>query len=443
MNNYDVVRKFIHDNPRIARDVISRMYADDEKAKNDLLYDFSLWARPEQIFDINPKKYNTVLLLCGRGWGKSHWLSNHINHTALNNPGIRIGLMAPTHKVLKNVSFLGDSGLINNLHPDVLLDTKFEFNKSDLNITYPNGSILTSYSAESYDRTRGEQTHVFYTEETAAWMYDKEAFEACRLVNRLDYKGRRPMMYIATTPRPTKLIKDLASDPETLLVKGITEHNYFLSPDYIETLRKKLTDRMFRQECLAEILSDNIYALFKMSDIEQYRVDNYPPLKRIIVAIDPAASSNEDSDETGIIVAGLGHDRHCYILEDATCTAATPEEWSRVAVNMYRKWSADRIVAEKNQGGDMVRSVIRSADRSLPPCKLVHASKGKEIRAEPVSAYYEHGEVHHVGRFVELERQMTEWNPVNGKSPDRLDALVWACTELMDKAPASGRVSFG
>lgn len=435
MNSYETVRKFIHENPRIAKDVIARMYADDERTKNDLLYDWKLWARPEQNFDIDDY-YRAILLLCGRGWGKSHWLSNAIVDDALSAPNRRLLLMAADYNNLKKVNFLGDSGIISCINPNI----EYDFNKSDLTLTFENGSQIISYSAEAFNKLRGTQYHNGYLDETAAWQYDEEGLEAARLVMRL---GNNPRLFIATTPRPTKVIKDLAADERTLVIRGETAHNYFLPPSYIDELKRTLTDRMFRQECLAEILDSNPYALFKQSDIEQHRVTATPPLKRIIVSVDPAVTSNEDSDETGIIVAGVTKDRHCYILEDATCTAATPEEWSRVAVDMYRKWGADRIVAEKNQGGQMVQSVIRSADRSLPPCKLVHATKGKEIRAEPVSAYYEHGEVHHVGRFVELERQMTEWNPVNGKSPDRLDALVWACTELMDKSSSSGRVSYG
>jgi len=443
MDSVQKVREFIHSNPRIAEDVIRRMFADDKQTMYDLLYDFKLWARPEQIFPLDDK-YEAFLMLCGRGWGKSRWLSQHMIDNALSNEGKRIGLMAPDYKVLKKVSFLGDSGIIENIHPDILTNPDFDFNKSELSIQFPNGSSITSYSAEVFDKTRGDQFHDFYAEETAAWMYDEEALEACRLTNRLDYRGHTPKLYIATTPRPTKLIKDLSTDPLVKVIRGTTDQNYFLSPTYVETLKRKLTDRMFRQECLAEILDDNLYAMWKMSDIEAARVYECPELKRIVVAVDPAVTSNEDSDETGIIVCGIDHDGHGYVLEDCTMTSATPDQWAKRAVEAYYKWGASRIVAEVNQGGDMVETVIRNVDRKIPPVKKVRATKGKELRAEPIAAFYERREVHHVGRFELLERQQTEWNPTaKGDSPDRIDALVWGLTELMTKPQGTYRVSYG
>lgn len=442
MNSTEKVREFIHSGkyiePRFAKMAIVQMKSQgvfSEQEMNDILYDWSLWARPEQGWDM-PQGCNTMLWKCGRGFGKSMMLSNLAIKLATDNPDERIAIWAPDFGTLKRVVFFGESGILKNIHPDV----SYEVNKADLFIKFANGAEIQGYSAVAYESSRGSQSSICLVEELGSWIYQRDAYDAAQMINRL---GVNPRTYIATTPTPTALINELVSSDNVHVINGTTMHNYFLTPDYAENLKHKLSDRMYRQEVLGEVLSDNPYALFKMSDIEQHRVDICPPLKRIIVAIDPAVSSNPDSDETGIIVAGISKDRHCYILEDGTMTAATPEEWSAQAVKLYRKWGADRIVAEKNQGGQMVQSVIRSADRSLPACKLVHASKGKEIRAEPVSAYYEHGEVHHVGRFIDLERQMTEWNPINGKSPDRLDALVWACTELMDKGIGTGRVSYG
>ena len=214
--------------------------------------------------------------------------------------------------------------------------------------------------------------------------------------------------------------------------------------EYVKVLKRKLTDRMFRQECLAEILDDSPYALWKMSDIEATRIFEAPKLKRIVVAVDPAVTSNENSDETGIVVCGLGFDNRGYVLEDASMEGATPEQWGKKAVEMYHKYNADRIVAEKNQGGDMVEVIIRGQGQGIPPVKLVHASKGKEIRAEPIAAFYERREVSHVGRFQLLEQQQTEWDPTGkGKSPDRIDALVWGLTELMTKSKVDIRIGYG
>lgn len=440
MNSTETVRKFIHENPRIAKDVIARFFNDDEYTKNDILHDWKLWARPEQQFPMSTA-YTAFLLLCGRGWGKSHWLSNAIIDDALSGPDRRLLLMAADYNNLKKVNFLGDSGIISCINPNV----EYEFNKADLTLTFENGSQIVSYSAEAYDKTRGSQFHNAYLDELAAWQYADEGLEAARLVLRL---GLNPRMFIATTPRPTAVIKSLAADPKTKVVHGRTADNYFLPPTYIEELRRTLTDRMFRQECLAEILDDNPYALFQMSQIERDRVVRAPEMRRIIVAIDPAVSSNENSDETGIIVAGIGYDNKGYVLEDCTVSSATPEEWRKAALDAYDRWGADRIVAEVNQGGDMVEHVIRSGQsRSggiIPPVKKVRAAKGKELRAEPVAAFYERGEVHHVGRHSELERQMTEWSPVDSKkSPDRLDALVWAMTELLVGYTGQAAVSYG
>lgn len=438
MDSYERVRQFIHSNPRIAKDVISRMFFEDELTKNDLLHDWKLWARPEQRFTFD-KYYTAILLLCGRGWGKSHWLSNAIIDDALSADNRRLLLMAADYNNLKKVNFLGDSGIISCINPNI----DYEFNKSDLTLTFENGSQIISYSAEAYDKTRGSQYHNAYIDELAAWQYAEEGLEAARLVLRL---GLNPRLFIATTPRPTPVIKSLAADDRTMVVHGKTGDNYFLPQSYLSELQRTLTDRMFRQECLAEILDDNPYALFQMSHINRDRVQRRPELRRIVVAVDPAISANEDSDETGIIVAGLGFDNHAYILEDCTVSSATPEEWRRAVIGAYEKWEADRIVAEVNQGGDMVEHVLRSGrpETRIPPILKIRASKGKAIRAEPVAAFYERGEVHHVGTHLHLERQMTEWDPVNSKkSPDRLDALVWAITELLVGYKGNASVSYG
>jgi len=436
VNSVETVRKFIHENPRIARDVIARLFNDDDETKNEILHDWRLWARPEQQFNISDL-YTAILLLCGRGWGKSHWLSNAIVDDALSAPNRRLLLMAADYNNLKKVNFLGDSGIINTINPNL----EYEFNKVDLTLTFANGSQIVSYSAEAYDKTRGSQFHNAYLDELAAWQYAVEGLEAARLVLRL---GSNPRMFIATTPRPTPVIKQLAVDERTLVVKGLTADNYFLPPSYLEELRRTLTDRMFRQECLAEILDDNPYALWQMAQIDRDRVSKAPELRRIVVAIDPAVTSNEESDETGIVVMGIGYDNKGYVLEDCSMSAATPDQWAKRAIEAYYKWGADRIVAEVNQGGDMVETVIRNADRSMPPVRKVRATKGKELRAEPIAAFYERGEVCHVGRHDLLERQMTEWNPTSkGRSPDRIDALVWAATELMTKPQATASVSYG
>jgi len=418
----EAVRKFIHANPRIAREAIARMFADNEKDKNDLLHDFKLWARPEQIVDI-PADMDTLLLLCGRGFGKTWYVSNKAIDLALSDPNSRIALWAADYGSLKKVNFLGESGIISQINPNL----DYEFNKSDLILKFANGSQITGYSCEALERSRGSQSSHSVVDELAAWQYAEEGLEAAKLINRL---GKNPLMYIATTPRPTAIIKSLCANPYVYTVKGTTHDNYFLTPKYSESLKRELTDRMFRQECLAEILDDNPYALWRMTDIEACRMHNLPQLRRIVVGVDPAVSSNELSDETGIVVCGIGYDDRVYILDDCSVTSATPDQWAQAVVDAYNKWEADAVIAEVNQGGDMVETVILQKSRNLRVIK-VRATKGKEVRAEPVAAIYERRECSHIGRFDKLEQQMTEWDPVNSKkSPDRMDALVWAVSEL-------------
>ena len=428
-------RQFIHSEPLKALDVLGALASKDPKFL-DILHDFDLWARPEQFMDWGD--WDTVMLLCGRGFGKSWFASNYIIDQAKKSK-IRIALWASDLKSAKRVNWLGSSGIIQNMHPNDLRDS--DFNKTDLTLTFPNGSTVVTYTAESFERSRGDSVHMCVLDELAAWSYGPQALEAARLIMRL---GEKPKMLITTTPRSLAMIKEIAIDSDVKLIKGVTTDNYYLPQSYAETLQKKLTERMWRQEGLAEILDDNLYAMFQMSDIMNNRITgdfDFSTLKKLVIAIDPAVTSNENSDLTGIMVCGMGYDGKYYVIEDSSMEMASPEKWSSRVVSLYRKYNQHEcpvaIVAEKNQGGDLITSVIRNAARNirdmiLPPVTLVHASRGKEVRAEPTSALYEQQQVCHVGAFEDLELQMTEWNPTdkNTKSPDRLDALVWAITSL-------------
>lgn len=207
-----------------------------------------------------------------------------------------------------------------------------------------------------------------------------------------------------------------------------TSANPFIDPGEIEALRRQLSERAFRQEILAEFLFDVGGALWKLAELDEHRVNTAPEMRRIVVALDPATTSNADSDETGIVVAGVGRDGRGYVLADRT-VRATPRGWAEAAVSAYRAFKADRIVYESNQGGDMVKHTLETVDRNIP-LKAVHASRGKQTRAEPVAALYEKGQISHVGHFSKLEDQLITWVP-GDPSPDRLDAAVWALTELM------------
>ena len=244
--------------------------------------------------------------------------------------------------------------------------------------------------------------------------------------------GDSPQTVVSGTPKPVPLIRELRALPTTVITYGRTLDNAAnLAPQFIDSIIAKYGGtRLGRQELDGELLEDTPGALwtYAMFSGEEFRLTSPPPMRRIVVAIDPAASTNEDSDETGIIAAGLGTDGRAYVLADATIRAG-PTEWARTAVGLYGSLGADRIIAERNNGGDMVEAVLRSVAPDVP-IQTVWASRGKQTRAEPVAALYEQGRVSHVGQLPELEAQLTSWVP-GERSPDRMDALVWALTSLL------------
>jgi phage terminase large subunit-like protein len=245
--------------------------------------------------------------------------------------------------------------------------------------------------------------------------------------------GKDPRVVVTTTPKPLKLIKGLAVDKTCLVTRGTTYDNLInLPPAFVHQIVSRYEGtRLGRQELMAEILEDVPGALWTLAQIEALRVTTHPEFVRVVVAVDPAATATEDSDETGIVVAGRGRDGHGYVLADVS-VKASPDGWGRRAVAAYHDFAADRVVYEANQGGDMVKHVLRSVDPRLP-LRDVHASRGKRTRAEPIAAFYEQGRVHHVGVHRRLEDQLCNWSPddLRADSPDRMDALVWALTDLM------------
>lgn len=290
--------------------------------------------------------------------------------------------------------------------------------------------IAHTYTADEPDNLRGPQHDAAWADELAAWRY-ADAWDQLQFGLRL---GSNPRAVVTTTPRPTQLIKELLASPTTAVTRGSTYDNKAnLAPTFLEKIVAKYEGtRLGQQELYGTVLDDNPGALWKRATIEASRVRKHPRLVRIVVAIDPAVSTNDKSDDTGLGVAGLGSDGEVYVLEDATMRMASPNEWGKRAVELFDRYQADRIVAERNQGGDLVESNIR-AQRAYLPITTVHATRGKALRAEPISALYEQGKVHHVGCLPELEDEMCDWNPTlaNQKSPNRIDWLVYAITELL------------
>jgi predicted phage terminase large subunit-like protein len=350
----------------------------------------------------------------------------------------RIALVAPTAADARGVMVEGESGLLA-ICP---AEERPDYEPSRHQLTWPNGAIATTYSADEPDRLRGPQHDLAWCDELAAWRYP-QAWDMLLLGLRL---GTNPRAVVTTTPRPTKLIKALLADPKIVVTRGSTSENRDnLAPAFLDQIvRRYEGTRLGRQELEAEILEDVPGALWSHAVIDAARVAAMPDLTRIVVAIDPAVSSDEHSDETGIVVAGKDANGHGYVLADLS-GRYTPTEWARAAIAAYRAHNADRIVAEVNNGGDMVEATLRMVDPTVP-FTAVHAARGKVARAEPVAALYEQGSVHHLGALPQLEDQMCGFvhdfdRAAAGYSPDRVDALVWALSELLVQ-PRSGEGIF-
>lgn len=335
-----------------------------------------------------------------------------------------VNIIGATADDARDIMIEGESGILA-----ICSDAERpEYIPSKRRLEWPNGARTLIFTADEPERLRGKQHMKLWLDELASWRYP-EAYEQAMLGLRL---GDLPQAVVTTTPKPVKIIRDLMADPGTVTTHGSTYDNRAnLAPGFFSRIiRRYEGTRLGRQELNAEMLDDVEGALWNGKLIEDGRVKSAPDMVRMVVAIDPAVTTGENADETGIIVAGKGVDGHAYVFRDLSCRL-TSDGWAKRAVEAYREFKADRIVAEVNNGGDLVEAVIRTVDRFVPYKKL-HASRGKVVRAEPVSALYEQSRVHHVGVFAELETQMCQFVPdaLDG-SPDRVDALVWALTELM------------
>ena len=427
--------------PKIERDAFFAALSEDEfKA---LEYNWQFWARPKQVAP-PLGDWDIWLLMSGRGFGKTRSGVEALRYF-VNECGYRwISIVARTAADVRDVLVEGPSGIMN-VFPDW---DRPEYEPSKRRITFRNGAVATTYSADEPDQMRGPESDLVIGDEVAAWRF-MDSFDQVSFGNR---RGQRPIMILLTTPRPNKLMRELVDDSipveeylatgemrgkSVVLTRGSTYENAAnVAPKFLKKLIKKYEGtRLGRQEIGAEMLLDTPGALWRLALIEKHRVVKHPKLIRIVIAIDPPGRDNSDNEtgaEAGIIAAGLGEDGHGYVLEDASIHGS-PAEWGRQSLSLYYKYEADAIIGEVNNGGDMVEHTVRSMvdkGEDKPNFQQVRATRGKLTRAEPISALYEKGQVHHVGAFKELEDQQTTWVP-GEKSPDRLDAAVWALWALM------------
>jgi len=402
----------------------------------DLRYNWKFWARPEQIAPEG--NWNTWLILAGRGFGKSRAGTEWVREMVKQGHK-RIALVTATNSDIERVAITGESGFLNSCWKG---DKTYKgepmglpnWSPTKRTLTWANGAQLQAFSAEEPERLRGPQFSAAYCDELCAWNKDRATWEQLQFTLRL---GKHPQVCIATTPKPTKLIRELLKNPKTAVTYGSTfDNSANLAATYLESVKSQFEGtRLGRQELYAEILDESAGALWTREMLEECEIDIEDTVEfsktllRIVVAVDPAVSSNAESDMTGIVVAGMDINGVCYVLEDAT-DRLSPEGWAAKAIDLYHKYGADRIVYERNQGGDMVKYTFKTVDETVP-LKAVHASRGKYARAEPIAALYERGRVKHVRGLDELETQMVTWEPLGSSgSPDRLDAMVWSITEL-------------
>jgi phage terminase large subunit-like protein len=394
-----------------------------------LLYEWEAWARPKQLAPIGI--WTVWLALGGRGLGKTRIGTEWIRDRVESGRARSIAVIGPDWKDVRRYQIgghkgQGGSGLLDVFPPW----NKPEWKEDKAEVHWPNGAMAVVQSAERPE-FRGANLDTIWADEPIKWRYAEALWDNIEMVLR--EPGAAPQMCITTTPMPMQLLRDLIMDPGTVVTHGTSwENEANLAPQWIERMRRRYEGtRIGQQELGARILGDNPDALFHMSIIEATRKATAPELMRTLVGVDPAVSQHRKSDATGIVVAGADRDLHCYVLGDGTAKLS-PDGWAKVTVDLAIAHKADGFVVERNKVGDLAKHTIQSELRNR---RLVgeydifeaYSSEDKPARAAPVSALYEHGRVHHVGRGMrELENEITSWQPKHGRSPNRLDALVHA-----------------
>lgn len=375
------------------------------------------------------------LVTGGRGAGKTRLGAEWVNALVRGlppfaTPALRYGRLALVGETLadvRDVMIEGPSGIVGVSQP-----WRPRYEPSRRRLVWENGAVATIFSSEDPESLRGHQFDAAWCDEVGKWRNAEACFDMLQFGLRL---GNQPRQLITTTPRPSRLIKRLLADPTVLVTRMRTAENAAnLAAGFIEAVANRYAGSVLgRQELDGELVEDREDALWTRSMIESAISEKPGELRRIVVAVDPPASSRRTSDACGIIAAGMGNDGRAVVLADATLNAARPQDWATRAVSLYHALAADCLLVEVNQGGEMASAVIRTVDASVP-VKPVRAQRGKWLRAEPVAALYQADRVRHAGRFPELEDEMCDFGPdglSGGRSPDRVDALVWALSELL------------
>lgn len=375
------------------------------------------------------------LVTGGRGAGKTRLGAEWVNALVRGlppfaTPALRYGRLALVGETLadvRDVMIEGPSGIVGVSQP-----WRPRYEPSRRRLVWENGAVATIFSSEDPESLRGHQFDAAWCDEVGKWRNAEACFDMLQFGLRL---GNQPRQLITTTPRPSRLIKRLLADPTVLVTRMRTAENAAnLAAGFIEAVANRYAGSVLgRQELDGELVEDREDALWTRSMIESAISEKPGELRRIVVAVDPPASSRRTSDACGIIAAGMGDDGRAVVLADATLNAARPQDWATRAVSLYHALAADCLLVEVNQGGEMASAVIRTVDASVP-VKPVRAQRGKWLRAEPVAALYQADRVRHAGRFPELEDEMCDFGPhglSGGRSPDRVDALVWALSELL------------
>ena len=379
--------------------------------------------------------WSTWLVMGGRGAGKTRTGAEWVRGMVAGGPSFaprglrRIALVGETFAAVRDVMIEGPAGILavhrNRRERPIWLP-------SLRRLAWPNGAVAHAFSSEDPDSLRGPQFEAAWADELAKWRHPQETWDMLQFGLRL---GERPLGVVTTTPRPIPLLKALLADRQVAVSRSRTADNAaHLAPGFVAALEARYAgSRLGRQELDGELIEQRSDALWSREALERGRVAAAPDLVRIVVAVDPPVSAGPRADACGIVVAGIDEAGRGYVLADASLRGAKPSDWAEKAIAAYHRWRADALVAEANQGGEMVRTVLAQVDDAVP-VTTVHATRGKYVRAEPVALLYEQGRVHHVGAFPELEDELCDFGPgglSSGRSPDRMDALVWALSHLI------------